>query len=100
MVSNAQALFALRSSGADWLATLITALDEASRDPEFTPEMAAIVADLARQSTRPEGLPGAVVDAALQRTTAFNQRLAASLAIDDDDDDLLATGPRLTVVGS
>lgn len=80
MINTAEALLALRAPGADWLATLITALDESGRDPEFSPHLAVIFARLAQRAAAEGGLPPAIIEAAHQRTQEFTQRLTEDLA--------------------
>jgi hypothetical protein len=64
-------LLMLRAPGAGWLATLITALDEAQRDPEFDSRHRQALMQLIAE----QGVPGAVLDAARRRTTAFEIEL-------------------------
>lgn len=99
MITTAEALLALRAPGADWLATLITALEESGRDPEFSPQLADVFADLARLSARDGGLPPAIVEAAHTRTQDFSRRLTEDLAAVEDEPEPAAQRPRLTLVG-
>ena len=70
-----EVLLMLRAPGAGWLATLLSALDEASRDPDFNAYHRAILARcLGEQS-----VPPAIVDMARQRTVQFEAALAASM---------------------
>lgn len=69
-------LLMLRAPGAGWLATLLTALDEAQRDPDFDPRQRAALAQLASD----QGLPSAVIDAARRRTAAFELELEMAAA--------------------
>lgn len=80
MTTTAEVLLALRAPGADWLATLVTALDESARDPEFQEVHRALFAELAGQAVRDGGLPPAIVEAAQRRMQDFHARLAADLA--------------------
>lgn len=64
-------LLMLRAPGAGWLATLITALDEAQRDPDFDIRHCAALAQLVMA----QGVPAAVVEAARRRTAAFEIEL-------------------------
>jgi hypothetical protein len=93
MITTAEALLALRAPGADWLATLITALDESRRDPEFSPHLREIFAQLAAG----ESLPPAVVAAAHRRTHDFTQRLTEEAARVEKPAPV-AERPRLTLV--
>ena len=64
-------LLMLRAPGAGWLATLISALDEAQRDPDFDARHRSALAQLVSE----QGLASAVVDAARRRTAAFEIEL-------------------------
>jgi len=64
-------LLMLRAPGAGWLATLLAALDEAQRDPDFDARQRMALAQL----TTEQALPGAVADAARRRATAFEIEL-------------------------
>ena len=64
-------LLMLRAPGAGWLATLISALDEAQRDPDFDIRHRAALAQLVTE----HGVPSAVLEAARRRTTAFEIEL-------------------------
>ncbi|HEX6612628.1 MAG TPA: hypothetical protein VF022_02035 [Rhodanobacteraceae bacterium] len=64
-------LLMLRAPGAGWLATLIAALDEAQRDPDFDQRQRQALAQLIVE----QGLPGAIVEAARRRTAAFEIEL-------------------------
>lgn len=71
-VTATETVFALRAPGSGWLATLICALDEASRDPDFDEYHRRLLVQLLR-----EGAPGAaVVAAAHRRMTEFESVLA------------------------
>lgn len=94
MINTAEALLALRAPGADWLATLITALDESQRDPEFSAHLRSVFADLAAA----DSLPTAVVAAAHQRTQDFTRRLTEDFG-DTAKPAPVAQRPRLTLVG-
>lgn len=99
MINTAEALLALRAPGADWLATLITALDESGRDPEFSPHLAEVFADLARLSSQEGGLPPAIIEAAHRRTQDFTQRLSADIAASAEPPaEVVSERPRLTLV--
>jgi hypothetical protein len=63
-------LLTLRAPGAGWLATLISALDEAQRDPEFDARHRQVLAELLAQS-----VPAPVVEAARRRAVAFEIEL-------------------------
>lgn len=93
MATTAEVMLALRAPGADWLATLITALDEASRDPAFDQHLRGIFADLAAA----EALPTAVVAAAHRRTQEFSRRLTDDFA-EASVPAPVAERPRLTLV--
>ncbi len=64
-------LLMLRAPGAGWLATLLTALDEAQRDPDFDARQRLALAQL----TAEQVLPSAVVDAARRRAASFELEL-------------------------
>lgn len=64
-------LLMLRAPGAGWLATLISALDEAQRDPDFDLRHRQALAQLVTD----QGVAGAIVDAARRRTAAFEIEL-------------------------
>ncbi|HET7222927.1 MAG TPA: hypothetical protein VFI81_07005 [Rhodanobacteraceae bacterium] len=68
-------LLMLRAPGAGWLATLLAALDEASRDPDFNAYHRAILARCLDE----EAVPAAVAEGARQRTAQFEQSLATQL---------------------
>jgi hypothetical protein len=68
-------LLMLRAPGAGWLATLLAALDEADRDPDFNAYHRAI---LARCLTE-QSVPAAIAEAARQRTVQFEQSLQATV---------------------
>lgn len=73
--SMSSLLLALRAPGSHWLATLITALDEATADPAFDARqrelLAAVIAD--------GSIAPAVRSAARQRMYAHEQNLAEQL---------------------
>jgi hypothetical protein len=71
-------LLMLRAPGAGWLATLLAALDEASRDPDFNAYHRSI---LARRLTE-QPVPDAGAEAARQRTIQFEQALEATIQAD------------------
>ncbi|HEX7371127.1 MAG TPA: hypothetical protein VF284_12690 [Rhodanobacteraceae bacterium] len=71
-------LLMLRAPGAGWLATLLAALDEAGRDPDFNAYHRAILARCLSE----QAVPVAVVEAARQRTIQFEQTLAADISSD------------------
>lgn len=66
-------LLMLRAPGAGWLATLLAALDEASRDPDFNAYHRAILARCLDE----QAVPAAIAEAARQRTAQFEQALTA-----------------------
>lgn len=94
MATTAEVILALRAPGADWLATLITALDESSRDTGFDKQLRSVFADLAAA----DELPAAVVAAAHRRTQEFSKRLADDFA-EASAPAPVAERPRLTLVG-
>lgn len=101
MISTAETLLALRAPGADWLATLITALDESGRDPEFSPHLAEVFSELAKLSSQQGGLPPAVIEAAHRRTQDFTQRLTADIAENAEPATAaVSERPRLTLVSN
>lgn len=73
-----EVLLMLRAPGAGWLATLLAALDEASRDPDFNAYHRAI---LARCLTE-QAVPVAIAEAARQRTIQFEQALEETFQAD------------------
>jgi hypothetical protein len=66
-------LLMLRAPGAGWLATLLAALDEAGRDPDFNVYHRAIL----DRCLDEQAVPAAVVEAARQRITEFEHALSA-----------------------
>ncbi len=68
-------LLMLRAPGAGWLATLLAALDEADRDPDFNAYHRAILARCLSE----QAVPAAIAEAARQRTIQFEQSLAATI---------------------
>ncbi|MEO7148686.1 MAG: hypothetical protein ABIY40_01915 [Rhodanobacteraceae bacterium] len=66
-----EVLLMLRAPGAGWLATLLAALDEAQRDPDFDPRQRAAFAQIAAE----HGLPCAVAEASRRRAMAFESQL-------------------------
>lgn len=64
-------LLMLRAPGAGWLATLLSALDEASRDPDFNAYHRSILARCLDDQT----VPAAVAEVAHQRTVQFEEAL-------------------------
>ncbi len=71
-------LLMLRAPGAGWLATLLAAMDEANRDPDFNAYHRAVLARCLDEHS----VPAAVVDAARQRVVEFERSLAASAEAD------------------
>jgi hypothetical protein len=70
-----EVLLMLRAPGAGWLATLLAALDEAGRDPDFNSYHRAILARCLDE----QAVPAAVADAARQRSVQFEEALAAQV---------------------
>jgi hypothetical protein len=68
-------LLMLRAPGAGWLATLLAALDEAGRDPDFNAYHRAILARYVDEQT----VPAAVAETARQRTAQFEETLGAQM---------------------
>lgn len=64
-------LLMLRAPGAGWLATLLSALDEAGRDPDFNAYHRAILARCLDE----QAVPAAVAESARLRTAQFEQAL-------------------------
>lgn len=95
MTTTAEALLALRAPGADWLATLITALEESRRDPEFDNHLRKVFADLASV----DELPGAVLAAAHRRTQDFTRRLTEDFDAMEFEEEVVTQRPKLTLVG-
>lgn len=75
----------LRAPGAGWLATLLTAIDEAGRDPAFNARHRAVIARFLEE----QAVPAAVAEAARQRTVQFEDSLMAQAAPD------VSSAPRL-----
>lgn len=73
-----EVLLMLRAPGAGWLATLLAALDEASRDPDFNAYHRAILARCLNE----QSVPVAVAEAARQRTILFERSLEATIQAD------------------
>lgn len=71
-----EVLLMLRAPGAGWLATLLSALDEATRDPDFNAYHRAVLA----RCLDDESVPAAIADSARQRAIQFEQVLAADTA--------------------
>lgn len=67
-----EVLLMLRAPGAGWLATLLAALDEANRDPDFNAYHRAILARCLDE----QAVPAAVVESARQRTIEFERALS------------------------
>ena len=63
-------LLALRSPSSGWLATMVCALEEAVRDPEFTAHHRALI----KQLLEAEAIPSSVSAAAEERLCRFEQR--------------------------
>jgi len=91
-------LLALRSPTSGWLATMVCALEEALRDPDFS----AHQRELLTQLLAADSVPASVAAAAEDRLCRFEQSVAST------QNDLLATltqpaapaRPKLTLVGS
>lgn len=64
-------LLTLRAPGAGWLATLVSALDEAQRDPDFDARHRQVLAELLND----QGVPAPVAAAARRRAIAFEIEL-------------------------
>lgn len=73
-----EVLLMLRAPGAGWLATLLSALDEASRDPDFNAYHRAILARCLDE----QAVPAAIAEAARQRTIQFEEALSAAMQED------------------
>lgn len=71
-----EVLLMLRAPGAGWLATLLTALDEAGRDPAFSARHRAVLARCLDE----QSVPSAIAEAAQQRTRQFEESLTAAAA--------------------
>lgn len=69
-----EVLLMLRAPGAGWLATLLSALDEAGRDPDFNAYHRAVLARCLAE----HAVPAAVAEAARERTAEFEAALSAS----------------------
>lgn len=70
-----EVLLMLRSPGSGWLATLLAAVGEASRDSDFSDSHRAIL-----RQYLDNGMPAAVGEAALARTLAFQADLDRAAA--------------------
>jgi hypothetical protein len=98
-LSTQEMLLALRAPNAHWLAALLTALDEALRDPEFSLEQRAVLQQLLAAGI----VPASVARAAEQRFERFEQsfsEVAAPLAELDAALAEPAARPKLTLVVS
>ncbi|HLI17440.1 MAG TPA: hypothetical protein VKV22_04115 [Rhodanobacteraceae bacterium] len=73
-----EVLLMLRAPGAGWLATLLTALDEASRDPDFNAYHRAIIGRYLDE----QAVPAAVAEASRQRTLQFEDALVETIQSD------------------
>ena len=94
-------LLALRSPASGWLATMVCALEEAVRDPEFSEHHRALI----KQLLDANAVPAPVAAAAEERLCRFEQ------SVSDTRSDLLAAlasaaqqpqpaaRPKLTLVG-
>jgi hypothetical protein len=78
LCSVPEILLMLRAPGAGWLATLLAALDEADRDPDFNAYHRAILARCLGE----QGVPVAIAEAARQRTIQFEQALEDTMQAD------------------
>lgn len=78
-----EVLLMLRAPGAGWLATLLAALDEASRDPDFNAYHRAILARCLDE----QSVPAAIAEAARQRTIQFEEALEATIQADSQQAD-------------
>jgi hypothetical protein len=67
-----EVLLMLRAPGAGWLATLLSALDEANRDPDFSAAHRAVLAHCLAEPA----VPAAIVDGARQRLVEFERSLS------------------------
>ncbi|HEU0276672.1 MAG TPA: hypothetical protein VFQ95_02445 [Rhodanobacteraceae bacterium] len=67
-----EVLLMLRAPGAGWLSTLLAALDEANRDPDFSAAHRAVLAHCLGD----QAVPAAIVDAARQRIVDFERSLS------------------------
>lgn len=76
-------LLMLRAPGAGWLATLLAALDEASRDPDFNAYHRAVLARCINE----QAIPAAVAEAARQRTIQFEETLESTIQSESHRDD-------------
>ena len=74
-LSVPEILLMLRAPGAGWLATLLAALDEAQRDPDFDVRQRNALLQLVAE----QGVPSAVADAARRRACAFEAELEQSV---------------------
>lgn len=72
-------LLMLRAPGAGWLATLLSALDEAGRDPDFNAYHRAILARCLDE----QAVPAAVAESARLRTVQFEEALAMQSSHND-----------------
>ena len=93
-------LLALRSPSSGWLATMVCALEEAVRDPEFSEHHRALIGQLLQANA----VPAPVAAAAEERLSRFEQNVA------DTQTDLISAlaaaaqsaqpvRPKLTLVG-
>ncbi|WP_386066693.1 hypothetical protein ACFJIW_19550 [Tahibacter sp. UC22_41] len=102
-LSTQEMLLALRAPNAHWLAALVSALDEALKDPDFGPEQRALLQQLLAAGI----VPGSLARAAELRFARFEDSFANLTPGDAAaDGDLLAGSaptpqrPKLTLVGT
>ncbi|WP_257388794.1 hypothetical protein [Tahibacter caeni] len=102
-LSTQEMLLALRAPNAHWLAALVSALDEALKDPEFGPEHRAMLQQLLTAGI----VPGSVARASELRFARFEDSFANLVPGDDVAGAETAPGPataparpKLTLVGS
>lgn len=97
--STNELLLALRAPSSGWLATLVCALDEALRDPDFSEPQQRLLAGLLGAGKVPE----AVAKAAGERMERFEQSVGdLHLLLLDLAEELPVTAvqrPKLTVCG-
>lgn len=101
--STQEMLLALRAPNAHWLAALVNALDEALRDPEFSPEQRVLLQQLLGAGI----VPTSVARAAEARFERFEDSFADFMPGEYAEADLVAAAPptaparpKLTLVGN
>ncbi|HET6546067.1 MAG TPA: hypothetical protein VFG55_04890 [Rhodanobacteraceae bacterium] len=90
--NTSELLLTLRSPDSGWLAAMICALDEASRDPRFGGQQRGLLRDLLDAG----GVPNAVSRAAADRLSQFEIAIRDSEASNECEADMAAACSNLT----